>query len=215
MAQKKKEAVRKATLDAAFELFSRQGYSNTTLKQIADRAGFSPANIYRYYPSKLDVLFAIFRPWLNEILDRLEEDLTTIDDPRRRLGAIVQTMWKTIPEKDNGFHGNLIQALSTLKAGEPYSRDLLYELEGRLTAMLRKCLPEDRHFMLEDDRLAHMLFMGLDGFAMGYGLVGPSRRAYAIAEDFCDMLIERDHKSMPKGEPGADDAGRPILAANK
>jgi hypothetical protein len=104
-------------------------------------------------------------------------------------------MWRIIPEKDNGFHYNIIQALSTLKPDDQYSRDLLLELEGRLTGMLRTCIPEERHFLLEDDRLAHMLFMGMDGFAMGYGLVGPSRRSYAIAEDFCDILLNIERKS--------------------
>ena len=195
MVQIKKESVRKATLDSAFELFSKHGYANTTLKQIAEGAGITATNIYRYYYSKLDVLFAVAGPWLNEILDHLETEMAAIQDPRRQLGLIVHTMWRTIPEKDNGFHYNIIQALSTLKPADHYSRDLLLELEGRLTAMLSTCIPEDRHVMLEDDRLAHMLFMGTDGFAMGYGLVGPSRRSYAIAEDFCDMILYFDRNS--------------------
>ena len=187
--QIKKESVRKATLDSAFELFSKQGYANTTLKQIADGAGITTTNIYRYYGSKLDVLFAIFRPWLNDILDYLEVEIESIQNPRRRLSLIIHTMWRVIPEKDNGFHYNLIQAVSTLKPDDNYTRALLLELEGRLTQMLRGCLPVERHFLLEDDRLAHMLFMGLDGFSIGYGIVGASRRSVAIAEDFCDLLL--------------------------
>lgn len=189
MVQIKKESIRKATLESAFDLFSKQGYTNTTVKQIGEGAGITTTNIYRYYKSKLYVLFAVAGPWLNEILDHLESEMAAIQDPRRRLGLIVHTMWRTVPEKDNGFHYNIIQALSTLKPDEQYSRDLLIELEGRLTIMLRTCIPEERQFLLEDDRLAHMLFMGTDGFAMGYGLIGPSRRSYAIAEDFCDMLL--------------------------
>lgn len=189
MAQVKKEAVRKATLNSAFERFTKQGYAKTTLKQIAVGAGITTTNIYRYYGSKLDALFAVFRPWLNDRLDRLEQELSTIQNPRIRFGLIVQTMWRTIPEADNGFMYNLIQGLSTLKPGDDYSRELLIELEHRLTELLRDCLPEDRHFMLEDNRLAHMLFMGMDGFSMGYGLIGPSRRSYAIAEDYCDVIM--------------------------
>ena len=195
MAQTKKESVRKATLESAFEQFSKQGYANTTLKQIAEGAGITTTNIYRYYGSKLDVLFAIFGPWLNDILDRLEEELATIKDPRLRLVLIVHTMWCTIPETDNGFQYNLIQGLSTLKPEDNYSRDLLLELESRITAMLRNCLPEDRHFLLEDDRLAHMLFMGMDGFSIGYGLIGPSRRSHAISEDFCYILLGTEPNS--------------------
>jgi len=195
LVQIKKESVRKATLDSAFDLFSKRGYANTTLKQIADGAGITTTNIYRYYSSKLDVLFAVTRPWLNNILDQLEAKMEKIKDPRARLGLIIHTMWCEIPEKDNGFHYNLIQALGTLKPTDNYSRDLLIELERRLSALLRTCLPESRLFMIKDDRLAHLLFMGTDGFAMGFGIVGPSRRSPAIVEDFCDILLNVDRKT--------------------
>ena len=192
MVQIKKDAIRKATLDSAFDLFSKQGYVNTTLKQIAEAAGITTTNIYRYYSSKLDVLFAVSGPWLNDILDQLEVELMSTQNQHERLGLVVKTLWCDIPEKDNGFHYNIIQALSTLKPGDNYSRALLFELEGRLTKMLRQCLPIKKHFLLEDDRLSHLLFMGSDGFSMTFGIVGPSRRSHAIFYDFCNILMNVD-----------------------
>jgi len=189
LVQVKKDSVRNATLDSAFELFKKQGYANTTLKQISQGAGITTTNIYRYFDSKLDVLFAVSDPWLNAILDDLEAQIKIIDSPRDRFRLVVSTMWITIPQKDNGFHYNLIQALSTLKPNESYSRNLLLKLENRLTKLLYTCLPEQKQFLLVEDRLAHMLWMGSDGFSIGYGLVGPSRRSKAIAEDVCDIIF--------------------------
>ena len=192
MVQIKKESVRKATLNSAFELFRKRGYTNTTLKQIAEGAGITTTNIYRYFDSKFDILFAVSDPWLNAILDELESQLNIIDDPQEQLSLIIGTMWITLPEKDNGFHYNLIQAISTLKPDEEYSRSLLMKLEARLTKLLIRCLPEKKHFLLLDDKLAHMLMMGSDGFAIGYGLIGRSRRSKAIVEDLCDVIFEND-----------------------
>ena len=189
MVQIKKESVRKATLSSAFKLFKKQGYANTTLKQIGQGAGITTTNIYRYFNSKLDILFAVSDPWLNTILDDLERQMDTIDDPRKQLSLIVGTMWITLPEKDNGFHYNLIQAISTLIPNENYSRSLLMKLEARLSNLLIRCLPEKKHFLLSDDKLAHTLMMGSDGFAIGYGLIGRSRRSKAIVEDMCDIIF--------------------------
>ncbi|MET0207993.1 MAG: TetR/AcrR family transcriptional regulator, partial [Burkholderiaceae bacterium] len=62
MAQHKKTEVREAILEGAFELFSTQGYAATTLSQIAKSAGVSSGNIYIYFESKLDILYAIYDP---------------------------------------------------------------------------------------------------------------------------------------------------------
>ena len=48
---------------------------------------------------------------------------------------------------------------------------------------------EKKHFLLSDDKLAHTLMMGSDGFAIGYGLIGRSRRSKAIVEDMCDIIF--------------------------
>ena len=80
MAQVKKEAVRDAILKAAFDLFSRQGYEGTALSRIATEAGVSTANVYVYFASKLDVLYALYDPWLRKRLTRLGKDLARVHE---------------------------------------------------------------------------------------------------------------------------------------
>ena len=78
MAQVKKAAVREAIIESAFRLFSTRGYNGATLTQIAAGANVSAANVYVYFGSKLDILFAIYDPWLRDRLTRLEADLALI-----------------------------------------------------------------------------------------------------------------------------------------
>src|SRR5881296_950087 len=54
-----REAVRRAILDAARELFVREGYQNISIRKIAERIEYSPAAIYGYFPSKDDIFFAL------------------------------------------------------------------------------------------------------------------------------------------------------------
>lgn len=49
---------RKQILDVAYTLFYKNGYSNTTVTDIAKTAGISKGLIYRYFNTKEDILFA-------------------------------------------------------------------------------------------------------------------------------------------------------------
>ncbi|MGO9963235.1 MAG: TetR/AcrR family transcriptional regulator [Acidimicrobiales bacterium] len=50
---------RERILDIALELFTEQGYEKTSLRQIAERLGFSKAAIYYHFASKEDILFEL------------------------------------------------------------------------------------------------------------------------------------------------------------
>jgi AcrR family transcriptional regulator len=49
---------------AALELFVRQGYEVTSLREIADRVGITKASLYYHYPSKQALLTSIVDPLL-------------------------------------------------------------------------------------------------------------------------------------------------------
>ena len=57
--EREREAVSRAILDAARDLFVAEGYQNVSIRKIADRIEYSPAAIYSYFPSKDDIFFAL------------------------------------------------------------------------------------------------------------------------------------------------------------
>src|SRR5207248_658483 len=57
--ERDREAVRRAILDAARDLFVSEGYTNVSIRKIAERIEYSPAAIYGYFPSKDDIFFAL------------------------------------------------------------------------------------------------------------------------------------------------------------
>jgi len=60
--EERSERSRRQVLDAALQLFSRQGYRATTVRDIADQAGVSTGNVYHHFPDKE----TIFRTLLEE-----------------------------------------------------------------------------------------------------------------------------------------------------
>ena len=57
--ERDREAVRRAILDAARELFVTEGFPHVSIRKIAERIEYSPAAIYSYFPSKDDIFFAL------------------------------------------------------------------------------------------------------------------------------------------------------------
>jgi len=62
-------------MEAAFEVFSRRGFPQATIAEIAQVAGVAEGTIYNYYRSKHDLLVALVhdyadREGISEILDR-------------------------------------------------------------------------------------------------------------------------------------------------
>src|SRR5579864_4806115 len=57
--ERDREAVQRAILDAARDLFVAEGFRNVSIRKIAERIEYSPAAIYGYFPSKDDIFFAL------------------------------------------------------------------------------------------------------------------------------------------------------------
>ncbi|WCR44264.1 TetR family transcriptional regulator [Stutzerimonas stutzeri] len=83
------EQTRLKIIAAALELFSRNGYLNTTLAMIAEAAGFSRGPIYWHFKSK-DELYEAVLAYSQEPLEQLiEQSRQQADDPLAALEHFV------------------------------------------------------------------------------------------------------------------------------
>jgi len=57
--ERERSKVRQAILDAARDLFVKQGFEHVSIRKIAERIEYSPAAIYSYFPSKDEIFFAL------------------------------------------------------------------------------------------------------------------------------------------------------------
>lgn len=77
-------------LIAAIHAFADKGYHGTTTRDIAARAGMSPAAVYIHYASKQDLLFQISKLGHKRALEVIESEIESTDDPVLRLRNIVR-----------------------------------------------------------------------------------------------------------------------------
>ncbi len=85
MSKAKKPEVRKMEIiQAALELFAQDGYENTSVNHIIERAGVSKGGFYHHYDSKAQLLEDIARLFLDKIAERIQgiaemEDLSALE----------------------------------------------------------------------------------------------------------------------------------------
>jgi AcrR family transcriptional regulator len=193
MVQVKKPKLQQAILSASFSLFSKRGYHNTTVAQIAKQAKVSTANVYSYFPSKMHILYAIYEPWLLGRLNKLEKDLARVTSKRRKLFKILHALWCEIPADDNAFANNFIQAIATTAPSEGYRPELLRATVSQLTAMLLTVLPTSRNSKPQAVRIANVVMMAFDGYVIGRHLAPHRRCDHATIDLFVDWLMNNGH----------------------
>jgi AcrR family transcriptional regulator len=71
--QRKKDSSRRAIEDAAWELFAEQGYEETSINDIAERADVAPRTFFRYFPTKEAVMYPQFEELLQSVRDEFRK----------------------------------------------------------------------------------------------------------------------------------------------
>jgi len=79
---------RTVILDAALKTFVKRGYPETKVAAIASEAGVAEGTLYNYFPSKEDLLLALFDEKWGGIIDEIKKKIHRLDDPNKKLKAI-------------------------------------------------------------------------------------------------------------------------------
>ena len=199
MGQIKKAHLREAILASAHAAFASHGYQATSVPRIAAGAGISTANVYVYFRSKLDILYAIYDPWLRARLMRLEAELQLIPAPRERMKHLFRTLWRDIPAEENGFVNNIMQALSTAVPDSQWRPTLLRWMEAHLARLFRSCLDPNRRRQFSGADIGHFLVMAFDGYIIHHR-IDP---AHPLDEATLDVLVKQFCANTTAARPRA------------
>jgi AcrR family transcriptional regulator len=90
-------------LELARELFSRVGYRETSLQDIADRLGITRPLLYYYFDSKEDLLWRLVGHLGDDLLERARPIATGDGDPEERLRNLVASHTNTLLANADAF----------------------------------------------------------------------------------------------------------------
>jgi AcrR family transcriptional regulator len=86
--EQEKEELRQTILKAASEMFLEQGYDRFSMRQLAERIGYSVATPYLYFRDKDDLLFTVVDDGFAHFKQQLLDAAASSDDPWERLNAL-------------------------------------------------------------------------------------------------------------------------------
>ncbi|MDR7156483.1 AcrR family transcriptional regulator [Sphingobium xenophagum] len=151
---KKSDATRQRVLDVTSDLFRRNGYQATSMRDIAAAVGMKSGSLYYYYDSKEALLAAILNDTIDAHLAILKEavdNLPANSTVRQKLDKAFQASVKIISDSGDMAVASA-QTLSFLQEPEyseqvrhrqaynQFWRDLIEE--GKRTGEIRKDLPD-------------------------------------------------------------------------
>jgi AcrR family transcriptional regulator len=79
--EREKEQLRQEILDAARELFVKEGYENVSMRRIAEKIEYSPTTIYLYFEDKTELFFAICEETFARLSKKLDSISKECKDP--------------------------------------------------------------------------------------------------------------------------------------
>ncbi|GAB7007573.1 TetR/AcrR family transcriptional regulator [Nocardioides sp. AN3] len=119
-------------LDAAVDAFAEHGFGGTATRDIATRAGRSPAAVYIHYETKEELLFAISLGGHQAALACLRGALESSDDPVCRIAEAIRSF--SLWHMENAKLGRIVQY--ELHALSPAHRAQIDELRRQINGLL-------------------------------------------------------------------------------
>ena len=98
---------RQRLINAAVEAFAENGFTGTTTRDIASRAGMSPAAVYVHHDSKESLLYSVSLAGHQDTLAVIQRSYAETDDPVERVRRMVYdfTRWHA----ENSRVGRIVQ----------------------------------------------------------------------------------------------------------
>lgn len=87
--EKKKRTKRRCILEAAIRLFSKKGYEQTSIEELAREAGIGKGTVYSYFQTKRDIV----RAFCEDELDYIREELAANTNPDTPLREQLQVIF--------------------------------------------------------------------------------------------------------------------------
>jgi AcrR family transcriptional regulator len=86
--ERERVEARRKILDAARELFVTDGYHNVSIRKVAEKAEYSPASLYGYFPSKDDLFFALAEEGFRKLFEFTNAQIVAAAGPGDPIEAL-------------------------------------------------------------------------------------------------------------------------------
>ena len=191
--ERQQEDLRQKILDAASELFAKDGYESVSMRKIADKIEYSPTTIYLYFKDKNELLneiceatFAsLLKDW-QKIENKADDSLTSL---RKAMKAYVEFGLKYPFHYEVTFINPLADYLG--KDEHPFEGSMGQKAFEKILSLVAKCMDAGEIKQANVATISQLIW------AMGHGIVSllnshkdfPFVSKKALVEGSIDMIF--------------------------
>lgn len=143
-------------LDAAARLFARRGYAATSMRDIAVEVDMKPGSLYYHFPSKEELLLAVYQAGVRALEEATAEAVAKEADPWVRLEVLCRVHLETVL-RDSDYAQVLIRVLPD---DIPQAADRLRELRESYEQVFRHVVAQLPLPAGTDRRALRLLLIG-------------------------------------------------------
>jgi AcrR family transcriptional regulator len=118
-----KEDIRNKIIKEASRLFIEQGYTKTTIRQIADVCDLGRGHLYYYFKKKEDIVLYLYKNLIQQIYSFISETKNETIDPRISY-AIIQYVYIKVIVTNKDLFRMYIEASETTSVRKEYIKTL-------------------------------------------------------------------------------------------
>ena len=176
---------------AARDAFAEQGFDGTSMAEIARRVGIVEGAIYRYVPSKIELLNRVIESFYQPLIASTEDGLAGIESPRDRLRFIIWRQLRAMTE--DKLLVRLV--ISEARSLDGYHESAVADLSRRYTALAVAAIKDgiaDQTFRsdLPATMLRDVLYGSIEHIAWGTLAGRDSIDVDATADALLSLLLD-------------------------
>lgn len=177
---------RQQIVDAAVELFSRQGYYRTTVQEVARKAGVSIGLIYQYVQDKEDVLLLSILDVIDSYRQEVPAAIAGLDDPLLRYQAAITAYCRVVDQRRLAT----VLTYRSARSLSPERRELIKAAEidtnKLISDTVQDCVNAGLFRNIDVQFVTHQLIMFAHAWALKHWRLA---QAYGF-QDYLDKGIE-------------------------
>jgi AcrR family transcriptional regulator len=188
-APKKSDLTRERVVGAARALFDERGFADTTIQEVADRAGVGKATVYYYVESKDQLLGLVIDETIAGLLRDVRQEMQSIDGPAKAIGHLLSRqameMTRTGVMVDAYLRGEAAPAGGLAERMRPV-RDIYVDL---LRGLIERGIEVGDFRVVDPDATARMVTGCMVGTFLHWSRFDRPRRAAPDPDALVDFVM--------------------------
>lgn len=177
-------------LSVARSVFSSRGFHATAVTEIAQQLGIAEGTVFKYFPTKRDLLNQVIEHWYGDLFGDYTKELSVIHGARNRLRYLIWRHLRTIGD----WPGMCRLIFSDVRSQPGYSKSPLHRMNLTYTGLLMDVIREgiqagEFRAGLPLELLRDLVYGGIEhhawGFLYGSGTLDAERSADRLTALIC------------------------------